>query len=335
MTAKAGLRFGIAGCGRAARIHLDRLLALPEVRVVGCADSDRSCADSFAKKVAAAGRADAVAVFTDHRELLKELEPDVLCIFTPPLWHYRPAMDALQAGCHVFVEKPLSTNAQEAADIVNVARGRSRLVAVGHQYRLRPSLMEARRLLKEGVLGQLSLVTATLTSPWLMTQQEPENPWKFDPKVAGGGVLADTGNHLLDTLLWTTGQPARQVCAVQTRLETGLDVVSAAALRLTDGTPVALALSGVSAQSIFELNYFGAEGRLRVTDTSLELVENTGEPRRQTPLPEREESIDANFLAALVRETPLCCPAEQALDTVRLLEAMTRSAATGQLVQVA
>ena len=82
-----------------------------------------------------------VPVLTDHRELLSEVGPDVLCIFTPHLWHYRLAMDALQAGCHVFIEKPLTTNVQEAADIVGLARGRSLMVAVGHQYRLCPSLV--------------------------------------------------------------------------------------------------------------------------------------------------------------------------------------------------
>ncbi len=172
MTANSVLRFGIAGCGRAARIHLDRLLALPEVRVVGCADSERSCAESLAASDRPSGKADQVPVFTDHRELLGSSSPTSLCVFTPHLWHYRPAMDALQAGCHVFIEKPLSTNVQEAADIVNLARGRSLLVAVGHQYRLCPSLAEARSILRQGTIGRLRLVTATLAMPWLATQQE-------------------------------------------------------------------------------------------------------------------------------------------------------------------
>ena len=73
-----------------------------------------------------------------------EQPPDALAVFTPHLFHYKLTMDALQAGCHVFVEKPLSTNSQEAADIVNLARGRQLKVGVGHQYRLRPSLIEAR-----------------------------------------------------------------------------------------------------------------------------------------------------------------------------------------------
>ena len=123
---------------------MDRLVALGEVTVVGCADSDRSCAELLASKI---GRAAApgqvpVGVFTDHRELLRRLSPNALCIFTPHFWHYRLAMDALQAGSHVFIEKPLSTNVQEAADIVGLARGRSLKVAVGHQFRLCPSLAE-------------------------------------------------------------------------------------------------------------------------------------------------------------------------------------------------
>lgn len=334
MTENSVLRFGIAGCGRAARIHLDRLLALPEVRVVGCADSEKSSAESLAARIARFGQAEQVSIFTDHGELVRQVRPDVLCIFTPHLWHYWPAIDALQAGCHVFIEKPLSTNVQEAADIVNLARGRSLLVAVGHQYRLSPSLVESRRLLKQGAIGKLQLVTATLAMPWLATRRESENRWRFDPRVAGGGVLADAGNHLLDALLWTTGQPAREVSAIQSRLETGLDAVTAAAIRLKDGTPVALAVSGVSSRFLFELTYFGDRGRIRATDQLLEL-DNTEKNNETVPLPEQEESIDANFVSALLRGAPLCCPADQAIDTVRLLEALTRSAATGQIVRVA
>ena len=215
------LRIGIAGCGRAARIHLDRLVALAEVTVVGCADSDRSCAEWLASRIGQAagpGRAPA-GVFTDHRELLRRLGPDALCIFTPHFWHYRLAMDALQAGSHVFIEKPLSTNVQEAADIVGLARGRSLKVAVGHQYRLCPSLAEARRHLQEATIGRLRMVTAALARPWLAVQEGAENSWRSDPKMAGGGVLADAGDHLIDALLWTTGQAAQEVCAIQSMLE--------------------------------------------------------------------------------------------------------------------
>ena len=64
--------------------------------------------------------------------------------------------------------------------------------------------------------------------------------------MAGGGILADAGDHLIDALLWTTGQAAVEAAALQSRLESGLDVVTAAAVRLADGTPATLAVSGVS-----------------------------------------------------------------------------------------
>ena len=118
------VRIGIAGCGLAARIHLDRLLAVDGVAIVGCADPDPEAATALADRAstgAARKSSQKVGAFTDHRELLSTFTPDALAIFSPHLAHYRQSMDALQAGCHVFIEKPLSTNLQEAVDIVSLA----------------------------------------------------------------------------------------------------------------------------------------------------------------------------------------------------------------------
>jgi predicted dehydrogenase len=261
----SAVRIGIAGCGQAARIHLDRLLAEEGVAIVGCADPDLEAARALADRAAVGPASASVPAFTDHRELLRETAPDALAIFSPHLTHYRLAMDALQAGCHVFIEKPLSTNLQEAADIVALARARDLKVGVGHQYRLAPSLVEARRRLAEGTIGPVRLVSATLTRPWLTTLGQAESAWRFDPKSAGGGILADVGDHLVDALLWTTGQVAHEVGAVQSRREPDIDLVTAAAIRLADGTPATLAISGVSPGPLFVIEYFGELGRLRVT----------------------------------------------------------------------
>ncbi len=327
------LRIGIAGCGLAARAHLDRFRAIDGVRVVGFADPDLSAAQAMAALVPVDEAGTSVPAFADHRELLKEVAPDALAVFTPHREHYRPVMDALQAGCHVFVEKPLSTNVQEAADIVGLAKGRDRKVGVGHQYRLLPSLVEAKRRLAAGAIGTIRLVTASLARPWLASRGD-EGSWRFDPKVAGGGILTDAGDHLLDALLWSTGRAAVEVAAFQDRLESGLDLVTAAAVRLADGALATVALSGVSADELFEITYFGDRGRLRVTDRAL--GEESDDAISWAPsAPDGAEGIDANFAAAILAGAPLCCPADQALDTVRLVEAITRSASTGQVVRLA
>jgi predicted dehydrogenase len=321
------------GCGRAARIHLERILTLEGVRIVGCADLQPEAAEALAEVIPTSHAEGRVPVFPHHRELLGQAALDAVAIFTPHRSHYQVAMDALQAGCHVFVEKPLSTNAQEASDIVALARGRNRKVGVGHQYRLCPSLIEARRRILDGVIGPPHLVAATLSAPWLAAHTGAADAWRYEPKL-GGGILADIGDHLLDALLWTMRQPAQEVAAFQTRHPSGLDLVTAAALRLGDGTPATLGLSALSPSSQFELVYYGETATLRATDQSLVESRSNGEVYPVT-LPPPTETIDGNFLTAVTTDGSLCCPADQALDTVRLIEAITRSASTNQLVRLA
>jgi predicted dehydrogenase len=326
------LRIGIAGCGTSARIHLDRLLTLDGVAVVGCADSDLAAANALADW-AASRTGQTVPAFDDHRELIRTVVPDALAIFSPPLAHYRLAMDALQAGCHVFIEKPLTTNVQEAADIVALAHGRDLKVAVGHQYRLCPSLNEARQRIRSGIVGSVRLVNCILARPWLTTLGPKERDWRAGGPLASGGILSDAGDHVIDALLWTTGQVAHEVGAIQNHGDLGIDLVTAAAIRLADGTPATLAISGVSPGCTFMLDYFGERGRLRATDQTLEQA-LLDAPWQDVDLPPTDQTIDGNFVAALTKETPLCCSADQALDTVRLLEAIARSAATGQIVRL-
>jgi len=327
------LRIGIAGCGRTGRAHLGRLLHTGRVEIVGCADPDLESARLLAATVAGSGAAEP-PVFADPREMLSKAAPQAVSIFAPHRVHYRLAMDALQAGCHLFIEMPLSTSAQEADDIVGLARGRGRKVGVGHQYRLRPALAEARRRVMAGTIGPLRMVSATLARPWLAEHGGPADAWRYEAKITGGGILADIGDDLLDALLWTTGQKAVEVAAIQSRHDSGFDLVTTAAIRLADGIPATLCLSALSPGSLLELTYFGEAGRLHATDSALTEALGDG-AAREIALSEASETTDGNFVAAVLDDAPLSCPAEEALETVRLLEAIARSAAAGQAVRLA
>lgn len=332
--ANSQLRIGIIGCGHAAQVHLSRLVATGQVEVVGLADPDQEALTALKSKAVTTPGQLEPATFADHHDLLKQANPDAVAIFTPHFAHYRPAMDALQADCHIFIEKPLSTNVQEAADIVGLAKGRGKIVAVGHQYRLSPSLIAAKQRVDEGVIGPIRYVSAMLARPWLKALRDSDDQWRFGGKVAGAGILADAGDHLLDSLLWLTGQTAVEVAAIQDRHPAGFDVVTAAALKLSDGTPASVGVFGISPTQLFELKLFGEQGTLRLTDQ--ELIEAIGSrPDRAIELPKSVENIDQNFVGAALRGEASCCPAEEALDTVRLLEAILRSAASGQLVRLA
>lgn len=328
------MRIGIAGCGRAARIHLARLKAAPGVEVVGLADPDLDIARALADEAGGGP-----PVFTDHAQLIREARPEALAVFVPHLAHYKVAMDALQAGCHLFVEKPLSTHPQEAMDIVSVARARGRVVAVGHQLRLLATMREARERLRRGEIGRVRLISALLASPWLASLNEGERTWRFDPRISGGGLLADAGDHLLDILLWTSGQPAAEVTAFQDGPESRLDVVTAAAVRLRDGALATIALSGVEATPSLQLSYHGESGRIDVDKSSLTQTNAAGAQSRITADElaatwGTPRDIDADFVAAVGSGSPPCCPAEDALETVRLLDGIARSAHSGSIVRL-
>ena len=322
------LRIGLVGCGRAARAHAPRIAAAGEARIVGLADMDPSAAEGLAALLPAGE--ETPRVYPGHETMLAEAGLNALVVFTPHRSHYRVATDGLQAGCHVFVERPLSTNAQEASDLVSLARARGLQLAVGQQYRLRPSLIEARRLLAEGRIGPLRMVVASMAAPWLDRHRGPADAWRRDLRAGATGMLSDTGDHLIDALLWTTGLTASEVAAFQTKVEGGLDAVTAAAIRLSDGTPATLGVSALSPDEGFELTFYGEAGHVRVTERRLTLAVSGASP--ETTEPEGEPpSVDADFVRAVASEGAFepCCPAHAALDTVRLLEAITRSAVSG------
>ena len=319
------------------RGHLDRLLALDGVKIVGCADPElpfaRALADRASLGADGGSPAAVVPAFADHRELLRQIACDAVAIFTPHLSQYRLAMDALQAGCHVFIDTLRSTNAQEASDIVRLASGRNLKVGIGRQFRLCPSLVETRRLLAAGAIGRVRLVNAILARPWFATLAIEESTGRVNSELGGSGTVADAGDQLSDALLWTTGAVAEEVAAFRIRPDQGNDLVTAAAIKLSDGIAVTVATSGIAPGAFFELSYFGELGRLRVTDQTLE-HELFDTPRHEVPLPASSQTIDGNFVAAIAGESRLCCPADEALDAVRLLDAITRSAATGQIVRL-
>jgi predicted dehydrogenase len=324
--ATTGLRIGIVGCyyDRIAMAQADRLLAAEGVSIVGCADADLSKARTLASHLHSPF--EPVPVFDNHADLLRETSPDALIISTPNHMHYRPAMDGLQAGCHLLLMTPFSTNVQEAWDIVSLAGARDRKVGVAHGFRRAGSLIRAREMLAAGEIGRLRLVTSTLARPSPISGSASLPVW--------GDLLAELGIDWVDSLLWTSGRSADLVSAIQSNQESEVDLVTAASIRLEGGVLASLAISGATRNPFFEWIFHGENGRLRATLDSLELAKGDDEAR-PIPLTENSLELEANFVAAIRDGTPLCCPASEALHAVKVLEAISRSAAIGQFVGLA
>jgi predicted dehydrogenase len=140
-------RVAIIGCGMIADQHAHQIQSLPGCELVAACDTDELMAAQFAE------RFDVAHVYTDAREMLQSGNVDAVHITTPAQSHYPLARLSLEAGCHVYVEKPFSLNSSQADDLLSMAKDRGLRITVGHNLQFSPEALRMRQLVRDGFLG--------------------------------------------------------------------------------------------------------------------------------------------------------------------------------------
>lgn len=199
------LRFGISGTGNWGLADGRNVAAEARATVAAAAD------------VSADARADAVeefdlpegSVYEDYGTMLDSADLDAVVITTPHVFHYEQIVAALDRGLHVFCEKPLVIDVDDAKDVVRRAESSEQVVMPGFQRHVMPAYVAARDHWQEADESPTS-ITSSITQPWA---GEFEDAWRADPDLSGGGYLYDTGTHLLDALMWVTGVTPTAVSA--------------------------------------------------------------------------------------------------------------------------
>jgi predicted dehydrogenase len=141
------LRVAIVGCGKIADQHLWAIQRIPFAEVVGMCDRELLMAEQMAERYAVSHFSD------DVGRLLKETRPDVVHVTTPPQSHFPIAAACLEAGCHVYIEKPFTVDTGEAVRLLALAEERRRKVTVGHNAQFTWENVQARQLVQAGFLG--------------------------------------------------------------------------------------------------------------------------------------------------------------------------------------
>jgi predicted dehydrogenase len=142
------LNVAIVGCGKIADAHVEEIQKTDTARVAAVCDLERLMAEQIAVRY---GIPD---YFDDYAQMLAETKPDVVHITTPPQSHLPLARQAIDAGAHVYVEKPFAVDYAEAAELIEHAQGAGRKVVVGHSYEFDPLSEAMRKLVERGVLGE-------------------------------------------------------------------------------------------------------------------------------------------------------------------------------------
>ena len=341
-------RIGVIGAGWWAVVnHIPVLQAFPDCEVVAV---NRLGKSELAEVQKTFGIAQG---FEDYREMLERVPMDGVVVSSPHVLHFEHARAALEKGCHVLVEKPLTTNAADARALVKLAGDVGREVMVAYGWNFKPWVEEARRLVTgvgriEHVVLQMANALEDLFAGQPMKETEgamfrpPPSTWA-DPKRAGGfgwGQLV----HALGLLFRVADLAPAEVFAVTGQSPAGVDYYDAAAVRFANGATGSLSGAATLPKGRpvqIDLRIFGSEGML-VLDIERERLALHRRDRADTVVPlkpgDGAYTCDGplRVLVDLCRGRPALngAPGLVGQRAVEVLDALYRSAASGRMERV-
>lgn len=183
-------RVGTIGYGKMGQIHYKNLEAQSGVQIVSVAEPNPTNRQ---------GLDDEIEQYADWQKIIADESLNAVVITLPHSMHAECAKAALAAGKHVFLEKPLATNLDDAREIVEAAQQNGKTLMVNMTHRFYPPVRAARRMIQEEMLGAIVAVH----DHYMEVIDRSEFPaWFFDPHFAGGGVTVTDSIHLLDRVAW-------------------------------------------------------------------------------------------------------------------------------------
>ena len=199
------LRVLVAGCGNMGASHARAYARMPEFEIAGVVSRGPASRQKLSRELGG------VPEFGDYYQALAETRPDVVSVNTYPETHASYARAALEAGCHVFCEKPLAETVSEAQSIVDTARTHGRKVVVGYILRVHPAwtkFIEIARTLGKPLVMRMNLNQQSHGSTWTTHRQ----------LMNSMSPIVDCGVHYVDVMCQMTGARPLRVSGMQARL---------------------------------------------------------------------------------------------------------------------
>lgn len=339
------IRIGFIGAGWwATTNHIPILAKHPDVELAGVCRLGKEMLQTVQEKFGFPFATE------DYHELLAQ-QLDGVVVTSPHHVHYEHARAALQAGCHVMVEKPMTLQAAQAWDLVNLAQARNLQILVPYGWHYKPFVQQAKKWMMEGVVGKIEYVLCHMASPtkslfggggappsqWTPTIAAPD-PATWQAPEQGGGYAHGQITHSSGLMFWLTGLRAAEVSARMTSPNANVDMYNAATVRFTNG-----ALGNISGAATLpdgakfqvDIRIFGDQGVL-LLDVERERVEvrrHDGQ-NRSLSIPANAGDYDCDipplrFVELIQGRGANDSPGEIAARSVELIDAMFQSATNG------
>jgi predicted dehydrogenase len=351
MAKKTFFNVAVIGAGGIGLDHIASFNQHPSARVVALAEVSPERGREAAEKF------DISEVVTDYKPLLAQEHIDIVSIALPNYLHAPVALAALRAGKHVMIDKPIATQARDAAQLVAEAKQRGLLLMVGQNDRFNPAVQTLKQLITEGALGDVYHAKTA----WTRRAGIPRiGSWFTQKKFAGGGCTYDIGVHALDRCLFLLGEFEAAAVSGQTYAKLGprglgdgswgrseidpkkpfdVDDLAVALIKLKSGRTVLLEASWAAHQPMADFNgtqLFGTEAGAIFPPLQIFRQSKRGYAvetvTTATPLAHTNRMI--HFVDCLLgKATPYVKP-EESLAVQKILDAIYQSARSGKEVRV-
>lgn len=210
------INIGIVGLGAIAKnVHIPLLSTFEDVNISSAAEVDVKRGEKFAKKW------NIPKVYGDYTEMYEDPNLKAAFVCLPNFLHYNAVKSALEHGLHVFCEKPMGLSADDAYELVKIAKKRDLVLAVGYNRRLEKNYEEAAKIVKSLRLGTILQAHGILVNAGPYAGWIPSSDWFFNDKY---GVLYDSGPHLIDLLMHILADQITEVSANGISTMHGLEV---------------------------------------------------------------------------------------------------------------
>ena len=348
---KTQFKVAIIGAGAIAQDHVASFKLHPAVQVVAVADVSPDRARETAERFGIP------EIFTDYKKLLAREDIDVVSIALPNYLHAKVALDALRAGKHVMLDKPMATNARDGAKLVAASAKSGTLFMVGQNFRFNADTQTAKQVVGAGTIGEIYHAKTS----WSRRAGIPRiGSWFTQKRFAGGGCTYDIGVHALDRCLYLMGDFEAAAVSGQTFAKFGprglgnsswgkseidpkakfdVDDLSIALIKMRSGRTVLLESSWAAHGPLVDFNstqLFGTEAGLNLPPVRLFRQINNGYSSDEVaPLPPLVNTNRmVHFIDCLLgKAKPFVKPAES-LAVQKILDAIYVSAASGREVRI-
>jgi len=186
------VRFGLVGCGAWGSQHARAIAKAPGARLAAVAEP------SAEARAAAQAQHPGAAFYADYREMLQREQLEAVDIVVPPHLHHPVAKAALEAGCHVLLEKPMCLQLDQCDEIIALARQKQQHLAIGHEFRLSSLWGRMKELVDEGAIGDPRYCLIEL---WRNPYRLGADGWRYNIKQVGNWILEEP-IHFFDLARW-------------------------------------------------------------------------------------------------------------------------------------